>query len=96
MEGEHLMKAEEILNQIRDVATVRRVFGEPIEHDGVTIIPVARVMGGGGGGQGPKSPRGTTAATAAKGAKDGATAEGEAPGGVGMGFIAVPAGVYVI
>jgi uncharacterized spore protein YtfJ len=30
--------------------TVRRVFGEPYERDGVTVIPVAAVYGGGGGG----------------------------------------------
>ena len=32
-------------------AAWQRVFGEPIERDGVTIIPVARVAGGGGGGE---------------------------------------------
>jgi uncharacterized spore protein YtfJ len=26
------------------------VYGEPIQEDGVTIIPAANVMGGGGGG----------------------------------------------
>jgi uncharacterized spore protein YtfJ len=31
---------------------VKRVFGEPYEKDGVTMIPVARVQGGGGGGGG--------------------------------------------
>ena len=36
----------------RDVLTVRRVFGEAYELDGVTVIPVARVVGGGGGGGG--------------------------------------------
>lgn len=30
----------------------RRVFGEPFERDGVTVLPVARVVGGGGGGKG--------------------------------------------
>jgi uncharacterized spore protein YtfJ len=30
--------------------TVRRVYGEPIQEDGLTIIPAANVMGGGGGG----------------------------------------------
>jgi uncharacterized spore protein YtfJ len=34
----------------RDAVTVRRVFGEPVERDGVTIVPVASVRGGGGGG----------------------------------------------
>ena len=37
----------------RDAITVKRVYGDPIERDGVTIIPAARVAGaaGGGGGQ---------------------------------------------
>jgi uncharacterized spore protein YtfJ len=30
--------------------SVRRVFGDPIEHDGVVVVPVAAVSGGGGGG----------------------------------------------
>ncbi|MGH2393939.1 MAG: spore germination protein GerW family protein [Candidatus Limnocylindria bacterium] len=28
----------------------RHVFGEPIEREGVTFLPVAKVVGGGGGG----------------------------------------------
>lgn len=31
--------------------SVRRVFGDALEKDGVTIIPVAKVVGGGGGGE---------------------------------------------
>lgn len=42
----------------RDVLTVKRVFGEAFERDGVTVIPAARVVGGGGGGAG-ESPDGT-------------------------------------
>jgi uncharacterized spore protein YtfJ len=34
----------------RDAMTVKRVFGEAYEKDGVTIIPAAFVAGGGGGG----------------------------------------------
>jgi uncharacterized spore protein YtfJ len=30
--------------------SVTRVFGEPHEQDGVTVIPAATVRGGGGGG----------------------------------------------
>ncbi|MEU4575684.1 spore germination protein GerW family protein [Nonomuraea sp. ATR24] len=41
-----------LVDQAKDAATVGRVFGEPVERDGVTIIPVARVAHGGGGGQG--------------------------------------------
>lgn len=43
---------EEILSGARDVMTVGRVYGEPIERNGVTVIPVASVRGGGGGGGG--------------------------------------------
>ncbi len=38
------------LDRARDVLTVRRVYGDPIERDGITIIPAAKVRGGGGGG----------------------------------------------
>lgn len=38
------------LDRARDVLTVRRVYGDPIERDGVTVIPAAKVRGGGGGG----------------------------------------------
>jgi hypothetical protein len=41
-----------LLAQARDAMTVKRVFGDPIERDGLLVIPVANVMGGfGGGGQ---------------------------------------------
>lgn len=38
--------------RIREVIDAGKVFGEPIEHNGVTVIPVAKVAGGGGGGSG--------------------------------------------
>jgi uncharacterized spore protein YtfJ len=40
------------LGAVEDLLTVRKVFGEAYELDGVTIIPVASVQGGGGGGGG--------------------------------------------
>jgi uncharacterized spore protein YtfJ len=46
------MDAQSILNHARDILTVKRVFGEPIERDGVTVIPVANVRGGLGFGSG--------------------------------------------
>ena len=46
------MQVDEVLAQARDAMTVQRVFGDPIERDGVTVIPVANVMGGAGGGSG--------------------------------------------
>ena len=44
------MNALEVLNQTRDAMTARRVYGEPYQEDGVTVIPAANVSGGGGGG----------------------------------------------
>lgn len=45
-------KAPEFLEKARDAITVRRVFGDAIERDGVVVIPAAYVAGGGGGGGG--------------------------------------------
>jgi uncharacterized spore protein YtfJ len=44
------MNVEELLSGARDAISVRRVFGDPIEHEGTVVVPVARVGGGGGGG----------------------------------------------
>lgn len=44
------MNVDEMLQGVRDALTVQRVYGEPIERDGVLIIPAASVRGGGGGG----------------------------------------------
>jgi uncharacterized spore protein YtfJ len=46
------MEVQDVIAQARDTMTVKRVFGEPYEKDGVTIIPAARVQGGAGGGSG--------------------------------------------
>ena len=46
------MEIQDVIAQARDTLTVKRVFGEPYEKDGVTIIPAARVQGGAGGGSG--------------------------------------------
>ncbi len=69
------------IERAQDVLTVRRVFGEPIERNGVTVIPAASVGGGGGGGGG--------------GGRDRAGQRGTGYGG-GFGVSAKPAGVYVI
>ena len=42
----------ETIERAKDTMTVRRVFGDPVEKDGVTIVPAARVQGGAGGGRG--------------------------------------------
>jgi uncharacterized spore protein YtfJ len=41
---------DEILKGARDAITVKRVYGDPVEREGVTIVPAAAVGGGGGGG----------------------------------------------
>ena len=46
------MDVQDVIAQARDTLTVKRVFGEPYEKDGVTVIPAARVQGGAGGGSG--------------------------------------------
>jgi uncharacterized spore protein YtfJ len=79
------MNATKILEEAGNALAVKRVFGEPIERDGVTIVPVARVRGGAGGGEGtgPGTPEGE---------------QGQTPGGWGGGWgaHASPSGVYVI
>ncbi len=74
------MDVSEVMAHARDAMTVRRVFGEPYEKDGVTVIPVARVMGGAGGG----------------GGEGGEGTDRPSGSGAGYGLVATPAGVYVI
>ena len=51
------MNAQDILAHAKETITVKRVFGEPYEKNGMTIIPVAAVAGGAGGGSGPDPQR---------------------------------------
>ena len=44
------MNIDEMLTGVRDAITVKRVYGDPIERDGIMVIPAAAVQGGGGGG----------------------------------------------
>jgi uncharacterized spore protein YtfJ len=46
------MDVDTLLAKAQDSISVKRVYGEPIERDGVLIIPAAKVGGGGGGGVG--------------------------------------------
>ena len=71
----------------RDLLTVRRAFGEPIERDGVTLVPVARVSGGSGYGHGEGDVPARTAGEA--------TGSGSGGGG-GFGVNVSPIGVFVI
>jgi uncharacterized spore protein YtfJ len=70
----------ELMDKVQDSTTVRRVYGEPIIQEGVTVIPVAKVAGGGGGGIGKQ---------------EGGDKPGEGSGG-GFGVGVTPTGVFVI
>lgn len=63
----------------------RRVFGDPYEVGGITVIPVARITGGGGGAGANGS------ITRAESSERG----GDADAG-GVGLLARPIGVYVV
>ena len=69
---------------VKDVMTVQRLFGEPYEVGGVTLIPVALVRGGGGGGGG----EGTGDQNGSRGSGVG--------GGMGFGVNARPLGVFAV
>ncbi len=66
------------IRETRDALSASRVFGEPVDRDGATVIPVARVAGGAGGGGG-------------EGTDDAETGRGF---GTGFGLGAQPVGVY--
>lgn len=76
-----------MMETAKDTFSVRRVFGDPIAHNGIQVIPAVRVRGGGGsGGGGPQTspdPDGIGGTTAAG-------------SGGGFGLVASPAGVYVV
>ncbi|OLB64261.1 MAG: sporulation protein [Actinobacteria bacterium 13_2_20CM_2_72_6] len=46
------MDIAEVLERARDVVTVRATIGDPVQQDGMVIVPVTKIRGGGGGGQG--------------------------------------------
>jgi uncharacterized spore protein YtfJ len=53
------MDLNEAISNARESITVKRVYGEPYERNGVMVIPAAAVMGGGGGGTGNQPDGGT-------------------------------------
>jgi uncharacterized spore protein YtfJ len=75
------MEGEAIWAKARELMTVERVFGEPFEKDGLTVIPVAAIRGGGGGGGGQGN------------SPDGELGTGF---GSGFGVSARPVGAYVV
>ena len=82
------MEARELIEGVRDALSVRQVFGEPVERDGVTVIPAATVMGGG-------------AVAAASSREPSTEARGRAASsqsgfGAGFGGVMWPAGAFEI
>jgi uncharacterized spore protein YtfJ len=71
----------ELVERARTMMTVERVFGAPVERDGVTVIPAAAVRGGGGGGGG--------------GGENARGEEGSGEG-LGFGLTARPVGAFVV
>jgi uncharacterized spore protein YtfJ len=81
------------MTALRRTIGAEHVFGEPVTHDGVTVIPVARVIGGGGagGGESPADPEGAN--------PDQIAANGEprqSGAGLGFGVLARPVGAWEI
>ena len=85
------MDTSQLFTSMRDQMDARRVFGEPIERDGVTVIPVAAVMSGAGGGLGD----GRVAARPSDLDLGDRPGGAEAAGG-GFGLVARPIGAWVI
>jgi hypothetical protein len=72
-----MVDPQETFRSLREAVSARQVFGEPVERDGVTVIPAATVIGGGGGGGGNKEPG------------EGDAGGAEPTTGAGMGFAMV-------
>lgn len=80
-----------VLETIRDAvgsAGAGGVYGEPVSRDGITLLPVAKISGGGGGGSGEGSPPN-------RGDRAPSEATGRGVGG-GFGVSAKPMGAFVI
>jgi Sporulation protein YtfJ (Spore_YtfJ) len=45
---------ERVAQRMGAAASAKAVYGDPVEHDGVTVIPVAKLRWGFGGGSGRK------------------------------------------
>lgn len=71
---------QQAISKAQDAITVKRVYGEPYERDGVVVIPAAEIRGSGGGG---------------RGSGEDATRGGSGSGG-GFGLGARPVGAYLI
>jgi uncharacterized spore protein YtfJ len=75
---------------LRRIVGARHVFGKPVERNGVTVVPVASVIGGGGAGEGT-SPASGSKPAGSDDASDASRSEGS---GIGFGLMARPVGAF--
>lgn len=76
-------------------SSAREVYGEPVERDGVLVIPAARTWSGGGAGGGTEDGPARPGSTEAPAADPVDGTEGDS-GGVGFGRRAEPAGAFAV
>jgi len=96
------MDVGDLLAKVSDHLTVRRAFGAAYEKDGMLIIPVAMVAGGGGAGT--ARPRdGNPAARPGSPPREEPAVQNAAPpesvrpdAGGGFGGLVLPAGAYIV
>ena len=86
-----------VVERMQEHAAVEAVYGAPVERDGKTIIPVAKIAYGFGGGYGSEG----AGEERTKGEGESAEAREDGPrggegGGMGGGLSAAPAGVVEI
>jgi uncharacterized spore protein YtfJ len=86
------MTLGDTLRTMLDSAAARTVFGEPVTRDGVTVIPVARVVGAGGLGGGGGTRSGPDVGEPEAGE---VATHGSGSGG-GFTLAARPVGVFVV
>jgi len=96
------MDMGKLLEKVSDHLGVRRAFGTAYERDGMLIIPVAMVAGG-GGAHTARTRRGDPAVRSESPPEPEAAADNPAPPdsgrmdvGGGFGGLVLPAGVYVV
>ena len=96
------MDVENLLAKTSDSVSVRRAFGTAYEKDGMLIIPVAMVVGGGGAGTSPAR-RDNSAARPDSPPENSAMPNdaalqdsGRMDVGGGFGGLVLPSGAYVV
>jgi hypothetical protein len=82
-----MTEPRETLKTVREALSARQVFGEPVEGDGVTVIPAATVIGAGGGGGGGGEQQGQ---------EGDATARQGSGAGAAFGLVAWASGAFEI